>query len=462
MRTSIALAFSLFAATAAHANAPLDYAYVFPIDTANAAHYDNGAWRFDLTPEAYAWVQDAALRDIEVFNAAGQPVPFARITDAPTATPREHVATLPVLALPPSTSNANGNDLRLVIDRDADGRLRRIDAGEQSAAAKTGAKEWLVDARGVSPMDRLMLTWSAPATGVVARFAIEASDDLQTWRSVGGGTVLALEQDGARVERHDVALAGVRADYLRLRRLDDGAELQGLAAQSHSTERETAAPISHWTQAGSGQRDNAAPAGIAARFDYTLPAPLPVRAARIELADDNALAPLVLSARDGDGWRELAPVTAFRLRSGDETIRNADTEWPDASRLREFRIDSRVPLAASPRLSLDVRPDRFVFLAEGEGPYLLAVGSARARHADYPVDVALASLRARLGKDWQPPLAQLGSARESGGTHALQPTPIESPLPWRRWLLWSVLVVAAAVVGGFALSLLRGAEKRDT
>lgn len=461
MKTSIALAFALFAASAAHANAPSDYATVFPIDTANAAHDGNGAWRFDLTPDAYAWVQDAALRDVEVFNAAGQPVPFARVTDAPATTPREHVATLPVLALPPSASNANGNDLRLVIDRDADGRLRRIDAGEQAATARSGAREWLVDARGVAPMDRLMLTWSAPATGVVARFAVEAGDDLQTWRNVGSGTVLALEQDGARVERHDIALGNVRADYLRLRRLDDGAQLQGLAAQSHSTEREAAAPTSLWTQTGGGHRVATTPAGIAARFDYTLSAPLPVHAARIELANDNALAPLILSVRDGDTWRELAHVTAFRLRSGDETIHNADVEWPVTSRLREFRIDSRVPLAAPPKLSLDVRPDRFVFLAEGDGPFVLAVGSARARHADYPVNVALASLRARLGKDWQPPLAQLGFARESGGARALQPTPIESPLPWRRWLLWSVLVVAAAVVGGFALSLLRGAGKRD-
>lgn len=463
MKNAIALVLALACATVAHANAPSDYAYAFPIDTTNATGDANGAWRFDLTPAAYGWVQDAALRDIEVFNAAGQPVPFARVADASETTPREHVATLPVLALPPSTSNAASNDLRLVIDRDADGRLRRIDAGEQATTAKAGTKEWLVDARGVVPsMDRLVLTWSAPSSGVVARFAIEASDDLQIWRHVGGGTVLALEQDGAHVERHDIALTGVRADYLRLRRLDDGAELDGFAAHAHSTERAAVTPASLWMPTGVGQRDTAAPAGTTARFDYTLPAALPVRAARIELANDNALAPLTLSARDGDTWRELARITAFRLRSGDETIRNADTEWPGASRLREFRIDSRVPLAAPPQLSLDVRLDRFVFLAEGDGPYVLAVGSSRAHHADYPIDVALARLRARLGKDWQPPIAQLGPARESGGAVALQVPRVESPLPWRRWLLWGVLVAAATVVGGFALSLLRGASKNGT
>ena len=465
MKTPIALAFTWLLASAAHANAnaPADYAYTFPIDTANAPQDGNGAWRFDLTPEAYAWVQDAALRDIEVFNAAGQPVPFARITETLTTKPREQVASLPVLALPATTSNASAGDLRLVIDRDADGRLRRIDAGESAVAAKTGAKEWLLDARAVTaPIDRLVLSWTAPASGLVARFAIQASDDLQGWRDVGNGTVLALEQGGARVERHDIALAHVRADYLRLRRLDDGDALDGLAAQAHSTDSAATAPTRTWLDAGAATREASPPAGIAARFAYTLPAALPVDSARIELANDNALAPLALSTRmTGDTWRELAQLTAFRLRSGEDTLRNADIDLTGATRLREFRIDARTPLAAQPRLWLDVRPDRFVFLAEGDGPYLLAVGSARARHADYPVDVALASLRARLGKDWQPPLAALGSARESGGIRALQPAPAETPLPWRRWLLWGVLVAAAALVGGFALSLLRNSAQRD-
>jgi len=464
MKSRLAFAVSLLVATAAQANTPTDYAYSFPIET--TTQESSSAWRIDLTPEVYAWAQEAALRDIEVFNAAGQPVPFARSTNEPAATMREQSASLPLLTLPPTPSNARANDLRLVIDRDASGRLRRIDAGEQAAsAARAGAKDWLLDASGVAQaIDRLVLAWSAPAAGVVARFAVEASDDLQTWRNVGNGTVLALEQDGARLERHDIALGGVRASYLRLHRIDDGVELGGLTVRSHSIERESSAPARVWLEAGAGIRDAGAPTAIAARFDYVLPAALPVDSARIELANDNALAPLTLLARmPGSAWNELASVTAFRLRSGDEAIRNGDIEWTGSTRLREFRLETRVLLAAPPRLTLRYRPDRFVFLAEGHGPYTLAVGSAHARHADYPVDVALASLRARLGKDWQPPAAQLGVARESGGMQALHPVAIAAPSPWRRWLLWGVLVVAATVVGGFALSLLRraGSERND-
>ncbi len=457
MTSRLAFAVSLLVAAAAQANAPADYAYVFPIET--TTQEGTSAWRIDLTPEVYAWAQDIALRDIEVFNAAGQPVPFARSTNEPAATMREQTTSVLVLALPPSASNASASDLRLVIDRDADGRLRRIDVGEQSVATKTGAKDWLLDASNVAqPIDRLVLAWSAPTSGVVARFTIEASDDLQAWHAVGSGTVLALEQDGTRLERHDIALGDVRANYLRLHRLDDGVELSGLTMQAHSIEHESSAPDNVWLQVGPGLRAAGAPASIAARFDYALSAALPVDAARIELANDNALAPLALSAHaHGDAWSELASVTAFRLRSGDDTIRNGDVEWSGGTRLREFRIDARVPLATPPRLTLRYRPDRFVFLAEGDGPYTLAVGSARARRADYPVDVALPSLRARLGKDWQPPAAQLGVARESGGAQVLQAVAIGAPSPWRRWLLWGVLVVAAGMVGGFALSLLRSA-----
>jgi cytochrome c-type biogenesis protein CcmH/NrfF len=40
------------------------------------------------------------------------------------------------------------------------------------------------------------------------------------------------------------------------------------------------------------------------------------------------------------------------------------------------------------------------------------------------------------------------------GEHAL--TPAAPPPDWKTWLLWAVLVGAAALIGGLALSLLRG------
>ena len=97
-----------------------------------------------------------------------------------------------------------------------------------------------------------------------------------------------------------------------------------------------------------------------------------------------------------------------------------------------------------------------MFLAEGNGAVRARGRQRDARRPDYPIEPALASLRATLGKDWQPPVATLGAAQASGGDAALHAPP--PPLPWRRWLLWAMLVGGAALIAGLSLSLLRGAK----
>ena len=276
--------------------------------------------------------------------------------------------------------------------------------------------------------------------------------------------MLALEQQGARLERRDIALGGVRAKYLRLRRLDDGAALAGLAVEARSVERGHSAPPRVWIAASPMPvSTDATELPRMTRFQYTLIAALPVETARVELANDNALAQIGILARTSDAtsapWLHIAALTAFRLRQGDEPLRNGDVDVHAAQRLGEFRIESATTIAEAPKLTLAYRPDSFVFLAEGSGPYVLAAGSASARRPDYPIEPALASLRASLGKDWQPPLASLGAAQASGGDTVLHAPP--APLPWRRWLLWAILVGGAVLIAALSLSLLRGAKREE-
>ena len=82
-----------------------------------------------------------------------------------------------------------------------------------------------------------------------------------------------------------------------------------------------------------------------------------------------------------------------------------------------------------------------------------------ARRGDYPVDAALASLRASHGSDWQPPLAALGARATLQGDSARVAAVVEKPRDWKSWLLWAVLVGAAALIGGLALSLLKGRDE---
>lgn len=449
MRHGLSCLLALFAAHGAAAITPDDFVSTFPIETGAASA---PAWRVELTPEASAWLQGDSLRDVAVFDANGQPVPSALAeTRAPSVT-RERRIALPLLALPATVARSD-DDLRLVIERDDAGRLRRLDAGAPVAAPSARVNEWLIDAGSVpQPIDGFRLDWNAPAAGVSARFSVAASDDLHHWRPLGEAGVVSLQQGDLRIDRRDLDVAPARAAYFRLHRLDDGVALEHLSVQARvvdSTQRE---PGRQWLVANAQRIE--APDGTAA-FEYALPAALPIDRARIELAGDNAVRALILSVPAGEAKsppRVLAHVDAYRLRVGNEVLQNDDLVLATA-RERRFRLESRTPLADPPTLALGYRPDALVFLAEGPAPYALAVGSRAARRPDYPLAAALATLRGRFGNDWQPPLATLGKGQPAGGNAVLEPPP--APLPWRQWLLWGVLVGGAALVGGLALSLLR-------
>lgn len=451
-RTALALVL-LGGVGAASAVEPTDYARVFPLDLEGAT---SGAWRIELTPEVYALLQDAALGDTEVFDASGTPMPVAAV-ESPATLPAPQQLAVPVLDLPRGQAES-ATDLRVVIEQADRARI----ALQQESSPRQATRDVLLDLRAVErPAERLLLDWRAPVAGVVARFALDASDDLQRWRPLGTATVLSLQQDGARLERRDIALAGSHADYLRLRRLDDGAPLEGLHAAVQVTA--PGEPPRQWIEATAAAEPLAIEGDEGAMtFAYTLAAPLPVDMARVALGGTNRVAAIDLSARipGRDGPLLLASFDAFQIDTGSEPVRNGDVRLaPTGRRVQQLTLRLRPPLATPPRLDLGYRPHTLVFLADGTPPYRLAAGSGHARHAAYPVGPALAALRARLGKDWQPPRARVLASVESGGAAALQPA--RAPIPWQRWLLWTVLLGGAALVGGLALSLLRSNRREE-
>jgi hypothetical protein len=452
-----------------------DYAYAWPIQ----AQGNGSAWQVELTPEVYAAVATADLRDVAVVNAAGEAIPAAAFR-APraAATTHEELLAVPMFSLPrtqaTSAGSAGGDAIRLQIERGADGKLRRVDAdlGGAAAASADTRHDLLLDASAVrAPFAALRIDWAEGAADVSAQFAIDGSDDLQSWRVLAPrATVLRLTQSGNRLDRHDVALNNASAAYLRLRRLDDGAELPALTARLRTVTSSVAGPARHWleaTAAGSEKRRFDSGFGRAdgtqiVAWRYQLPAPLAIDAVRLELADDNSLARVVVLSRQRPGdedpmaWVQRASLVAFRLRQDDAVIGNDELPASTARRARDWRIESATPLEHAPKLALGYQPDRFVFLAQGEAPYRLVAGSAAARRGDYPVDAALASLRASHGSDWQPPLAALGARATLKGDSVRVAAVVEKPRDWKSWLLWAVLVGAAALIGGLALSLLRG------
>ena len=454
---------SALAAVAAPAFAaqPGDYAYRWALK----AEGENAAWQFELTPEVYAVLVDPALGDFEVFNADGQPVPVARLTVDPAARPGIAQAPLPVFALP-RRSDGGGDDLALRLERDPGGRLRLLQvdvtASAPSAPAVPAMIDYVMDADlGRDPqrpatVDQLDLRW--PEAGDIhARFAVEGSDDLEHWQIlVDAAAVVSLRRGGAVLQRRDIALPPTSLRYLRLRQLD-GDPVTGLQVTARRTRGGVSPP--QWRRLRAQFVDTAPDAfGKGHLYRYRLPAKLPVGRVGVTLGADNATAEVILDAQNGsapgnEAWTPIGRTLLFRLQQDGLRIDNEDYALTAPLAAREWRLRSPVALNPSPMMEVAYLPDRFVFLAQGRGPYTLAAGSREARREPLPVEQALAPLRSRLGAAWAPPVATLGARVQAAGAQAYAEKP--APPDWRRWLLWAFLIVGAAIVGGFALSLLR-------
>jgi hypothetical protein len=452
----------LFACCGAHAATTDNYAFAWPLQT----NGDSAAWQVELNPEVYAAVRSEDLRDIEVVNAAGEAVPMAARAAQTTSTAQASDFELPQFALPATAPGAASDEsLNLHIERGPDGKLRRLDAevgaADAKATAHAPAGDLLLDASALkTSIDSLWLDWNEGGD-FNAQFSVAGSDDLQQWRTLNASaTVLSLHQAGNVLARHQIALNGVQAKYLRLHRLDTAASISGLRVRARTLAHSTLTqPASVWVDAAPVAGDPAT-ANTPATYRYQLPAQLAIDTLKVDLASDNSLARVRIGVRgrvvdERVPWLPCADFTAFRLRQGEELIGNDETTSCRGMRALQLKLLPSTALDRAPSVRVAFRPDRFVFLAQGAGPYRLVAGSARTRRGDYPVDTALAQLRAKLGTDWQPPLAALGPRVTLQGEAAFTSAPVEKHRDWKTWLLWAVLVGAAALIGGLALSLLR-------
>lgn len=419
------------------APAPEDFAEGVPLVPTRSG----SAYELRLPEPVYALSTRSDLGDVRVFNRAGQVVQHALC--APPREHRTHAHPVAIHGLPPGRAG-EAPGTRLSIDT-ADGlRLRRWQQSEPEAAA-SGAFEYILDTREVAvPITELRLDWRwrSPEGREELPIRVDASEDLKQWRTVVSRSTLLRVGDDA-LENATVSLPERPYRFLRLIPEDERARdwLQGAAALTTRTDVD-AVPLT-WVAA-----EHRPDAGEnASKYLFERARPTMARQWRLTLPGPNRVVRVRLDSRAqaSAAWR---PRFRGAVASGpDAVVTGAHSIEATADRFWRLEIVSGTEALAGASVGLDFgyRPLRLGFMAQGEGPFLLAYGSGRVAPAQ-TLDCAA------LGEHPVEARATLEERRALGGEAALRPPP--DTIPVRRLVLWGVLILGAALVAAMAIALL--------
>ncbi|UFQ98126.1 DUF3999 domain-containing protein [Pseudomonas wenzhouensis] len=404
-----------------------------------------GPWyRLELPFAAHLAAGHGDLRDLRVFDSNGQMQAYALIPGRSETVQQEQEHGVRWF---PLRGRADAQEIpALRVERSTTGTLIEL-RGDAPAASGQQLRGWLLDASAIdAPLVRLSLDWSGAEDGF-QRFSIEASDDLQHWRSWGEGQVARLSFADERIDQRQVELPGQRARYLRLlwHNPPQAPQLQAVTLRSQR-QAQQAAPLV-WSEPMPAQTN------AEGLYQWQLPLALPLERLRIALEHSNTLAPLRIEARSSDQgtWRPLVSGVLYRLpEAGREVVNDALAlpGWP----LQQLRaqVDARGGGLGgqAPRLQVALRATQLVFLGRGEPPYRLALGNPSAQSAALPLHTLIPGYQparlVSLGRaEWVEPLAV---ALES---------PVGAGRDWQRWGLWAVLLLGVGLLALMAASLLR-------
>jgi hypothetical protein len=444
-----ALVFVACTGAASAVDTPGEYAWRWPLAASVAP-----LQRIVLPPAIYDGVAHADLRDLRVFNAAGEVVPYAFVpTPVPAAQPAR--VALPLFPLQVDRASASLDDVSLRVRRSAGGTTIEVASPDRRGAAGTRLAGYVVDAAALdAPVSALVV--DAEGDGNIdVRLRIDASDDLASWQVVANTTALVrLVVDGRTLARDRLPLTPRKARYLRIATIDGMPmpPLAGIAAEIGAPPAEP--PIDWRTVDGAPVRE----ATGATAFVYDTGAAVPATRLTLELPASNSVLPLAVlaRAREADEWRNVAEAVVYRLDGSSGELRSPAVHL-GGSAYRHWKVvpDPRAGINSAPRLSVGWVPPQIVFAARGDAPFELAYGRRDASAGALPLATLVPQPSARDLVERAPALVPIATPVH-GNAAAL-----EARLPVARIALWATLVVAALLLLAFGLRLLRQVQGVD-
>lgn len=449
MRAVLAILFASLTALAA-AETPRDFAYGVSLETRGG----EGLFEVALPATVHEGAVRADLADLRVFNAGGEPVPFAFLPPPEATRERRQSLRLPYFAL--RGEAATGVDGVVV-------RLEQVGSKAlltMNAGGKTRHQDrllgYIVDASSVrEPVQALAVELAPTVNHLVTRLRVDTSDDLAQWSTlVADAPLVRLRAGEERLEQLRVEFPARKSRYFRV----SWPVAQPLSVTGLTLEPAEGVIEESRLWKAVTARAMAAKERTTSEYVADLGGQFPVDRLRLRLPQQNTVASIAIQSRAkaSDPWRLAAGTTAYRfLVDGQEIVSQDLVLKPTSDRYWQLRVDLRGGGLGGGDVELVAGwlPQRIVFAARSPAPFMLAYGSRGAQAAAFPITTVVPGYRADgvNGRDSR----VLGRAGIGAPVVLAGEQAVREAVDWRRLSLWGSLVLAVALLAWMALRLAR-------
>jgi len=427
----------LLAALPALAQSPTQFQNAAPLTLVG----EGGLHRAPLPFEVYRNAKPD-MGDVRVFNGVGEAVPFAfagdpdrqRVKRADVELPR-----FPVSSIAPGAGR--GSEVTVKTD---DGTLVSIRGKSAPPIARPAAV--LLDASKVEEaLAGLIFEWDAQPGTEVVRVRVEASDDLKSWSSLGGGPIVRLENEGRTLTQPKVEFSPRKAKYLRVTWDQPGFVVKRVQGMREEVEK----PAPRTTLVVKGTRGEKPDELL-----FDLGARLPVEAVRLVPAAVNDVVAAALFTRNDpkERWVLAGNGPFYRMQLEGVEKQSPPLELGKrAARYWMVRLAGRTADNAPPALEVQWRAGQIVFAARGTPPFTLAFGNAQALAVALPIQSMVPEYKSRM--ELSLPEAKVGPV--TTGPPASRWEKLVEDMSGKRIALWIVLLAGVAALGFMAWRLMK-------
>lgn len=434
-----------------------DFAYGIPLEVDG----DGAIYSLRLPQDVYRFTVRSDLGDIRVFNGYGEVVPHLLQRDTAFRQTRHEPVALRFFPLYRDMPWEEGVKQIRIAD-DGKGTIINIERQPWLSEGDLGpVAHYLIDASSLeTPIEKLHFGWQEGGEGFLVSVKLEYSNDLVHWHHlIHEATLADLTYEGHRLSRQSITLPSQEARYYRLS-WPLGERGMLLTSIDAVVKRAADRPPHQWLPLTPDSDD-----GTQGGYHFTLPGHYPVERIRVTLPQGNTVVRARLYSRGVEAnaaWRLRYQGLLYNLVRDGHTLENEDIDVAGMGHTRwrlEVEQDGGGVGSGQPRMQMGWVPHRLLFVARGEMPFTLAFGSAIAEPPSSDITDLVARIESTPVDRGFIKLGQAGGLFELGGESRLQP-PVP-PLPWKKWLLWTVLVFGVLVLAWMGRSLYRQMNAGD-